>query len=69
MNKLGYFSLALLSLVGAGSAQAQTASVDLAPITADLAQMPVTAATIGAALALAAVVAVSWKWVKGALFG
>ena len=43
-------------------------AVDISAVETELAFMPITASAIGAGLAIAAVAAVSWKWVKGALF-
>lgn len=54
------------TLLASGIASAQ---VDLSAVETELATMPVSMATVGGGLILAAVTAVTYKWVKGALFG
>ena len=54
------------TLFASGIASAQ---VDLTAVEAELATMPVSMGVVGGGLILAAVTAVTYKWVKGALFG
>ena len=44
-------------------------TVDTTAVEAELGNLPVYMGAIGSGLTLGAVAAVSWKWIKGALFG
>ena len=61
-----YFVAGTVAIAASGTANAQ---VDLTAVEAELATMPASMAVIGGGLILAAVTAITYKWVKGALFG
>ena len=67
MKKYAKLLIPVTLVLASGVARSQ--QVDTTAVETELANLPGYMAAIGSGLALGAVAAVSWKWIKGALFG